>query len=89
MALFFCFILGIGNFAMHRAVMESRHPLVEHSRIYFGRIFGRWGSYAIEFAMLLGAMIFAQSGSVIILAIYGAYTLLNGIAAYMLLSGRA
>ncbi len=86
--LIICFVLGTGNFAMHKAVVESRHPFVEDAKFYFGRHFGRYGSYAIEFVMLAAAMIFAASGSWIVLIFYGAYTVMNGIAAYLLLNGK-
>jgi hypothetical protein len=52
MILLLCFFLGIANFAMHRAVLESRHPFVEDSKLYFGRHIGRHGSYVLEFLIL-------------------------------------
>lgn len=86
--LIICFVLGVANFAMHKAVVESGHPFVEDTKLYFGRHFGRNGSYAIEFVMLAAAMIFAASGSWVIVIFYTIYTLLNMLAAYLLLSGR-
>ena len=35
------FLLGIANFAMHRAVVESNHPFVRDSKLHFGRHFGK------------------------------------------------
>jgi hypothetical protein len=86
--LIICFFLGIANFALHKAVVESGHPFVEDTKLYFGRHFGRNGSYVIEFVILAAAMIFAASGSWIILLFYIAYTLMNIFAAYMLLNGK-
>jgi hypothetical protein len=86
--LLICFVLGVGNFAMHKAVVESGHPFVEDTKLYFGRHFGRHGSYAIEFVILASAMIFATSGSLIVVLFYTGYTLLNMLAAYLLLSGK-
>lgn len=86
--LIICFVLGVANFALHKAVVESGHPFVEDTKLYFGRHFGRNGSYAIEFVMLAAAMIFAASGSWVIVIFYTIYTLLNMLAAYLLLSGR-
>jgi hypothetical protein len=86
--LIICFFLGIANFAMHKAVVESGHPFVEDTKLYFGRHFGHNGSYAIEFVILAAAMIFAASGSWLIVLCYIAYTLLNILAAYLLLNGK-
>lgn len=88
MLLILCFFMGIGNFAMHKAVAESTHPFVEDTKRYFGRHFGKSGSYAIELALLIGAMLFAQDGSLWATSLYLGYTLFNGIAAWMLLTGR-
>jgi hypothetical protein len=82
------FLLGIANFAMHKAVVESGHPFVDDTKLYFGRHFGRNGSYFLEFGILLGAMLFAYWGSALVLGLYAGYTALNGIAAWLLLSRR-
>jgi hypothetical protein len=89
MILIFCFFMGIANFAMHKAVAESRHPFVEDTKRYFGRHFGQYGSYAIELFMLTGAMLFAYEGLLIIAFIYWVYTGMNALATWLLLSGRA
>ena len=88
MLIIISFILGVANFAMHKAVLESGHPFVEDSKIYFGKHFGKNGSYFLEFAILLGVLIFSHSGSWVALLIYIIYTLLNMLAAWMLLSNR-
>jgi hypothetical protein len=62
MYLIAAFLLGIANFAMHKAV--------------------------VEFGILLGAMLFAYSGSTLVLGLYAAYTAFNAIAAWLLLSRR-
>lgn len=89
MLVILCFLMGIANFAMHKAVAESGHPYVEDTKRYFGQYFGPYASYAIELAMLIGAMIFAYDGALAIAGLYGAYTAMNGIATWMLMSGRA
>ncbi len=89
MILIFCFFMGVANFAMHKAVAESGHPFVEDTKRYFGAHFGAYGSYAIELVMLIGAMLFAYEGSFIIAFIYWAYTGMNALATWLLLSGRA
>lgn len=82
------FLLGIANFAMHKAVIESGHPFVNDSKLYFGRHFGKHGSYILEFVILVGALVFATVGSWIALIVYGFYTSLNIMATWLLLSGR-
>ncbi|HEV7234479.1 MAG TPA: hypothetical protein VGN36_09545, partial [Sphingorhabdus sp.] len=80
--------MGIANFAMHKAVAESGHPFVEDTKHYFGRHFSPYGSYAIELALLIGAMWFAQQGSIIIALLYWIYTGMNGLATWLLLSRK-
>lgn len=89
MMLVFCFLMGIANFAMHKAVAESGHPFVEDTKRYFGRHFSPYGSYAIELVLLIGAMVLAQQGAVLVVLLYAAYTGMNAIATWLLLSGRA
>jgi hypothetical protein len=88
MLLIFCFLMGIANFAMHKAVAESGHPFVEDTKRFFGTHFSPYASYAIELVLLIGAMLFAVDGSLLIPVIYWAYTGMNGIATWLLLSGR-
>jgi hypothetical protein len=85
MLLIFCFFMGIGNFAMHKAVSESGHPFVEETKRYFSP----YGSYAIELALLIGALWFAHDGSLAVALTYGVYTGINAVATWLLLSGRA
>lgn len=89
MLLVFCFLMGIANFAMHKAVAESGHPFVEDTQRYFGKHFSPYGSYGIELVLLIAAMWFANEGSLLISLFYWAYTGMNGIATWLLLSGKA
>lgn len=89
MLLVMCFLLGIANFAMHKAVAESGHPFVEDTKRYFGRHFSPYGSYALELALLIGAMLLTEQGSVWVAIFYLGYTGMNGIATWLLLSGKA
>jgi hypothetical protein len=89
MLLTVCFILGVANFCMHKAVAESGHPFVEETKLYFGRHFGPYGSYAIELALLIGAMWLANTDSLAVSLLYAAYTAVNGVATWMLLSNKA
>ena len=88
MLLIVCFLLGIANFAMHKAVAESGHPVVEDAKRYFGGHFSPYGSYAIELALLIGALWFANDGSLAVSLTYGVYTGINAVATWLLLSGR-
>lgn len=88
MFLIICFILGVANFAMHKAVIESGHPFVEDTKLYFGRYFGRHGSYLVEFGILVGTMLFAFSGAKWIIIFYVIYTAFNGLAVWLLLTNR-
>lgn len=83
-----CFFLGIANFALHKAVVESRHPFVEDTKLYFGQHIGKYGSYVLEFVILAAAMLFADTGSNLVAIFYALYAAMNGLAAWLLLSGR-
>ncbi len=85
MAIFFVFLLGIVNFAMHQAVRESGHPLLGRVPWYFHMLGGRF-SFAVEFFMLAGAMLMIANGSPVWAWGYGAYSGLNGISAWLILS---
>jgi hypothetical protein len=89
MLLTICFLLGIANFYMHKAVAESGHPIVEETKRTFDRHIGPYGSYAIELALLIGALWLANTGSLAISLLYAAYTAISGIATWVLLSNRA
>jgi hypothetical protein len=89
MLLIVCFVMGVGNFAMHKAVSESGHPFVEETKLYFSPNFSPYGSYAIELALLIGALWFAHDGSLAVALTYGVYTGINAVATWLLLSGRA
>ena len=82
MLLTVCFLMGIANFFMHRAVAGSGHPFVEDTKRYFGAHFGPYGSYAIELALLIGALWPVNEGSLTISLLYAAYTAINGVATW-------
>ena len=71
MLLIVCFVMGVANFAMHKAVSESGHPFVEETKRYFSPQFSPYGSYAIELALLMGALWFANGGSWAVSLTYG------------------
>ena len=82
------FLCGIANFAMHEATMRSGHPAIEQMRRSMGKVLSGWGGYALEFLLLLTAMMFGAMDSAFAAPVYGGYTALTALAAWMLLSGR-
>ncbi|WP_333567788.1 hypothetical protein [Sphingorhabdus sp.] len=89
MLLTICFLLGIANFYMHKAVAESGHPYVEETKRYLHRHIGPYGSYALELALLIGALWLANTGALAVSLLYAAYTAINGVASWVLLSNKA
>ena len=87
MGLVFLFLLGIGNFVVHQAILNSDHPLLGRVPFFFQVLGGRFG-LLVEFAMLLGAMLMVAHGSLGWAVFYGVYTLVNAGAAWLILSGR-
>lgn len=81
------FLCGIVNFALHKAVLESGHPLLLRLPLPRGVLGGRI-SLVLEFLMLLGAMLLAGEGMAGWAAAYGLYTGLNALSAWLILSGR-
>ena len=87
MVIVLTFLLGIGNFAMHKAVLESGHPLVGQMPRFVHRLGGRITLVA-EFVLLLGAMLLVAAGFAGWGWGYLGYTLLNGLAAWLILGGK-
>ena len=87
MALVALFLLGIANFALHRAVLDSGHPLVGQSPL-FTSLMGGKATLVLEFIVLIAAMILSQIGYGGAVWAYGAYSGLNAVAAWLILSGK-
>ncbi len=87
MALVVLFLLGVVNFAMHKAVLASRHPLLEQVPWFFHMLGGRF-SLVVEFMMLLGSMLMVAGGSTGWAWAYVVYSLFNGVSAWLILSHR-
>lgn len=81
------FVLGIANFAMHKAVLESGHPLVGQMPALVHRLGGRI-TLAAEFVLLLGAMLLVAAGHVGWGWAYLGYTSVNALAAWLILGRR-
>ncbi|MBX7541548.1 hypothetical protein [Qipengyuania sphaerica] len=85
--LVFIFILGIGNFAVHKAVLESGHPMLDALPAFYRSRGGRV-SLGFEFFLLVAAMLLAGNGWPGMAFAYAIYSLLNFATAWLVLSGR-
>ena len=81
------FLLGIANFAMHKAVLSSGHPLLG-STAWFTAALGGKASLLTEFVVLLAALFLADKGYPGVGWAYAAYSGLNAVAAWLILSRR-
>ena len=87
MGLVIVFLLGIGNFTLHKAVMESGHPLLGRMPWFYHALGGRF-SLAVEFLMLLAALLFVAQGVLTAGVVYIVYSMLNSFSAWLILTGR-
>jgi hypothetical protein len=87
MGLVLAFLCGIANFALHKAVLESRHPVLGHLPRLLSLRGGKVG-LAVEFGVLLGSMLMIAAGAGGWLWGYAIYSLVNALAAWLILSGR-
>lgn len=87
MILVITFLLGIANFALHKAVLESRHPLLGQVPWFLHLLGGRF-SLAVEFVMLLGSLLMVASGSLGWGWFYAGYSAANALSAWLILSHR-
>ncbi|MXO70495.1 hypothetical protein [Alteraurantiacibacter buctensis] len=87
MALIVVFLCGIANFAAHRAVLESGHPLVAQMRRA-----APWlrppVTLGVEFLALLVALLLVSGGSPGWAWAYALYTLGSGWTAWAIMAGR-
>jgi hypothetical protein len=88
MALAVLFFLGIGNFAMHKAVIESRHALVGRMPWFVHMLGDGRVGLAVEFLVLLGSMLMVSQGALGWAWGYVFYTSANAAAAWLILSNR-
>ena len=87
MAIAFVFLLGIANFAMHRAVLASGHRIVAAMQAG-SSFFAPRMTLSIEFAVLVAAMLLVANGASGWGWVYGAYSVTNATAAWLILSRR-
>lgn len=87
MAIVVIFLLGVANFALHKAVLESGHSLFARLPLGPGGL-GRKAMLATEFLILLVAMLLAANGWPSLAWAYLLYTCANGGTAWLILTGR-
>lgn len=87
MALIAIFLMGIGNFAVHKAVLASGHRLLGQFGVALGTSAARF-TLGVEFVVLLAAMLGAANGWPQLGWVYFLYTLANGLSGWLILSGR-
>ena len=87
MAIAVIFLLGIGNFVLHRAVLECRHPLLGQMP-WFVHMMGGKLTLLTEFLVLLAALLLAANGWPGLAWAYLAYSALNALAAWLILTDR-
>ena len=87
MLIAFVFFMGIGNFALHQAVLDSGHRLLGQVP-WFVHMLGGKATLITEFLILLAAMLLIANGWPGMIWAYGVYTVLNGASAWLILSGR-
>ncbi|MFC3213435.1 hypothetical protein [Novosphingobium panipatense] len=81
------FCLGVLNFAAHRAVLDSNHPMLMQVPWFFQALGGRL-SLIVEFVMLLGALVMVAAGSTGWALVYVFYSGLNTLSAWLIFTGR-
>lgn len=87
MAIIITFLLGIGNFAWHSAVLGSGHRMIgdmpdEHRQMI------RWSSMSLEFVLLCAALYGVNAGHTLWMWVYMGYSAINGGAAWLILKNR-
>jgi hypothetical protein len=82
------FACGIANFAMHKAVLASGHPILAQLPWLWRANGGRIGLMA-EYLVLLGAMLTIASGAIGWGWGYALYTGVNALCAWLILTRRA
>lgn len=87
MAIVVVFLCGVFNFAAHRAVIASGHPLVQ--QMHRATVLLRPPvTLSVEFGALLVALLVVAQGSPGWAWVYVLYTLASGWSAWALLTGR-
>jgi hypothetical protein len=84
-AVLLTFVLGVGNFALHKAVLESGHPVIGRMPVL---VLGGRASLLAEYLVLLGALLLVGNGYSGWGLAYLCYTAFNAFAAWLILTRR-
>jgi hypothetical protein len=84
---FIIFVLGIGNFALGRAIFASRHPMFARLP-QSSQTLARRASLATEFVVLYFALLLSVQGWPAFAWAYFGYSALNGVAGWLILTRR-
>ena len=87
MGVILVFLLGMGNFAVHKAVLESDHPMLGQVPFFYHLLGGRFSLY-VEFAMLLGTLLLVWTGATGWALFYALYSAVNFTSAWLIVSGK-
>lgn len=83
----FTFLLGVGNFALQRAVLASGHAALAGLSVAARRAVGRAALIA-EFLVLVGALYMVAIGHSGWVLAYLGYSVINGVSGWALLTRR-
>ncbi|WP_338242018.1 hypothetical protein [Aurantiacibacter hainanensis] len=87
MALIVTFLLGMGNFACHRAVIHSGNRMITDMPTRTLQA-ARISSLLFEFGLLCGAFYAARAGELHWIWLYAAYFAINAAAAWAVVTRR-
>ena len=87
MAILITFLLGICNFALHHAIMDSGHTLLGKMPWFYHALGGRF-TMIVEFMLLFAALMFAADDVVSGPIAYVIYSVLNSFSAYLILTNK-
>lgn len=81
------FLVGVAVFALHKAVLESGHPMIGDLPAAL-RTGGGALSLGLEFIVLIVALTLVRSGQGWAAAVYAAYGALNCLGGWLILTRR-
>lgn len=81
------FLAGVVNFAMNRAMVDSKDPLMQQAVQGFQRHLGPYSTYILEFLFLVAALSWSMRSSSA-LFFYGIYTAMNAMSLHLLKQRR-
>lgn len=87
MPLVLLFLLGVANFALHKAVLESGHAMLDALPQFYRAGRGRV-ALLFEFVVLLFAMLLVANGWPGAIWAYAIYSAVNFLSGWLVLSGR-